>query len=262
MKEYYLIPVGEFNQMDKSKLLSTNKNNIFSNNTLPSNVILDVYNQHVRGERMGNSVAPKSEIFSNGGILNENLENISNGGNLNKNLEKISDERENDESIREINPNQINDFKAIVNASGEKRKNKEEIESSNPKKVKFENQNTNLTSSVIDEYIIKIVPTGYEENALKTVHGLLDKNIISLNRDGDVIVTDSPYRVDLGTFLKMMFIKNSSIKGHEPMFIHLLNHIDLAGIRNQKIISLTRAGSMRRLLTWTFTRRNTKKTSQ
>ena len=74
MKEYYLIPVGEYNLMEKSKVDSSNKTRLLSNESLSTNVILDLFNRMIKNDRLGNEAGIGSEMSPNI-TKNDRLEN-------------------------------------------------------------------------------------------------------------------------------------------------------------------------------------------
>ena len=253
MKEYYLIPVGEYNLMEKSKVDSSNKTRLLSNESLSTNVILDLFNRMIKNDRLGNEAGIGSEMSPNI-TKNDRLENEISPNRTLGDLDGFK--AGNNNSSQDAPSSDLNDMVTVkkkpssdIKSSGQKRTSDE---FKDPKKFKIEHPENSESSKKIENFISRIVPTGYEDQAISTLKNMLKAGSIEIDKNGMVSIPETDFKVDLGLFIRMLFVKNASIKGHEDMIGTILNHIDVDAIRNPKVIGLTRGGLMSKTLRWCF----------
>ena len=83
MREFLLIPLSDYRQMENSQLEKSNensitKNQILTNETLAPNVILDVFNRMIKNQRKGNDAS----LGSNSSEIEKMRNNLSKVENL------------------------------------------------------------------------------------------------------------------------------------------------------------------------------------
>ena len=245
MREYLLIPASDYRRLEKSNDDSISKNQILSNDALSSNVILDIFNRIVKNQRVGNAATLGSNslgVEDMGNVVSKNSGSKDNENPmLERNLEEM-DEKGNTNSKRKIEED-----KSTLEGDGSVVKKK--------LKVKDESSDNDRLSYEIEKIIQKTVPTGYESRALESIKKLLSEGVIKISDELDITHPKSNQNVNLSQLIRMLYVKNASIKGYEPLLQHLLPNINPDEIRNHKIMDLARGGSSwqsRHFFKWIF----------
>ena len=222
MKEYFLVPTHEIEEM--KKILETKQNplktvnetpekNVFENKSISKEDMIELHNQINWLRRLNESV-DKTKIDEKHDVLQLQNE-IDRLRRLNESVDKTKIHEKNNVNS---GVNELNDITSMIKVS---------------------NRDIKKSFNLRNKHIIEDnIPKSYVDEAYELLKRLHEKNVIELDNYDNIVNVANNKKITLKDFLRGVFIKEAKVSHISDFLKDVIIKIDQRYIRNRKALEL------------------------